>query len=90
MLTCILLSLSHHYLLLTSSNYFSFYQLARGGKFRDGFGKYAEEIFVTKMNMNALKELKANLKNEKKDAENKDKQFAGNAKDEEIKTLKEK
>lgn len=40
--------------------------------------------------MNALKELKANLKNEKKDAENKDKQFAGNAKDEEIKTLKEK
>ena len=62
---------------------------ARGMKIRDGFNKYAEEIFVTKHDMNDLKQEKENLKNQKKELETQTQQFTGNAKDEEIKTLKE-
>lgn len=40
--------------------------------------------------MNDLKQDKENLKSSKKDLENQTQQFTGNAKDEEIKTLKEK
>ena len=63
---------------------------ARGMKIREGFTKYADEIFVTKRDMEELKNTKEALKGTKKELQSQTQQFSLSAKDEQIKQLKEK